>query len=1338
MKKPIGGVASTSTTNGFAASVGTPGNLSASVQVARPQRKTTVQLDLERTIAGEPEPIDLSIYAGGPELFPDIEDHPDAEPEDFDAEATPSVELAWQSYVGKRGQRKGQQGWISEDSDRVFWGAMPPEGAGLVASRPMSAEAQHAKLESHHKQLAEEDYKLNGTRAKAFKNWFGDWESDPEDASKIVDLKTGKPLRLFHGTSKYFLKFDPGKVGSGSGSGLADTTTEAYFFTTDTEEASGYSSGITLQDQRERPYPSGAQIVPVYVNARKPLIRYDYGIGFTSGDIKSFIDEAKAGGHDGLVLRRGDDASDFTANYKDDPQQIVVFNPKQIKSTFNMGTFDQSDNDITLSWQSHIGKRGARKGQQGWIDEDTDRVVWGERPPDRGSLFDEPPEETVLPGTQAQLVDEEGKPESIQESFHQAFLKTAAHEDEYQAKGDSLPVGTVIISGQRRFTKEVIDGYTFWKYESTRGNYKGHLSSRQMMMNAGSKAVDDAVAKSKPPNLEELQRQVAAEQSAGPAAPAPIQPATSAAAEPQKPESEFKATMYTGSGREDPGSVYLLGPGPVFGNDTKYYAASEEEAKRYGSTITRHDVVLRKPAQVKNDVEWHDLTKAAGVKHDLGLATHNKDFMRSQGETLKQYLKSKGHDGIVVKVPISARSLHKVFGHDQVVAFGDTAMSAASAAPAVPPFAASSSSLVPLRPVASRHDIYQGDYLLANGREYQYAHPNLDNPSKIQAWPITDSGRGPAETLDLSTVKAHKATGFHTGQPTPNEVQQLLTAAAKAPGSHNNLIKLADLRAALPHWSWRKFNDVVKQARVDRVASLSALEGRGGINPEDEKASIREGSASGTQPLGFLSLAGTHFALPTDLATSPWVEYVGPHGGHGWQNSITQRIVYGGNRPGRREKGHATHEEALAHFQKREEETAVGRKQASEEYKTHGTKAKAFKSWFGDWEHGAEDASKVVNPETGEPQQTHPVDQSKVMKDGVPVTVYHGTPWDSFDEFKKDALANGNNLLYGPGFYFTDTEAVAKDYRERGSGLVAKANAVFTVPFERYEKEMIPAVTERREALLDEKYKLNAQHSAARIGSDEKKQIYNQILENSRQLSAIPYPASPHNSESEVAKWINNYQEGLDNIFGDRFKNWVKVPQGHVFKVYLNIRKPFDVDKGKILADNLPGSVQGKLPAPTKTAFVNGKDPIQLTDDEWDRVHQMVNHIYPYDSRTKTLNATKALYGNKNYAGWHNIEWHKDTAAKFGIEVRGEENPWEFSYKELVKVGMKKTAVNKHLAKLGHDGITHTGHFGARGGSLVQGVDKHRVWIAFEPNQIKSADNIGTFDPNESRIDLGL
>ena len=54
------------------------------------------------------------------------------------------------------------------------------------------------------------------TRSANFKNWFGDWENDPENASKVVD-EEGRPLVMTHNTDQQFTIFDRERIGSGQG-----------------------------------------------------------------------------------------------------------------------------------------------------------------------------------------------------------------------------------------------------------------------------------------------------------------------------------------------------------------------------------------------------------------------------------------------------------------------------------------------------------------------------------------------------------------------------------------------------------------------------------------------------------------------------------------------------------------------------------------------------------------------------------------------------------------------------------------------------------------------------------------------------------------------------------------------------------------------------------------------------------------------------------------------------------------------------------------------------------------------------------------------------------------
>lgn len=149
-------------------------------------------------------------------------------------------------------------------------------------------------------------------RTPAFKAWFGDWENDPANASKVVD-ENGEPRVVWHGGAA-FDSFDLGRSSDGQygrGIYLADTEAVARFF------AEG----------------NGGVVTPFFVNARNPLR--------LSGE-----DETSAG----AVRSAGYDAAEGDVAGYDGVRQIAVYAPSQIKSaTDNVGTFSGANEDIRYS-----------------------------------------------------------------------------------------------------------------------------------------------------------------------------------------------------------------------------------------------------------------------------------------------------------------------------------------------------------------------------------------------------------------------------------------------------------------------------------------------------------------------------------------------------------------------------------------------------------------------------------------------------------------------------------------------------------------------------------------------------------------------------------------------------------------------------------------------------------------------------------------------------------------------------------------------------------------------------------------------------------------------------
>jgi hypothetical protein len=147
---------------------------------------------------------------------------------------------------------------------------------------------------------------------KEFKDWFGDWENNPQFASKVVD-KNGKPKIMFHSTKFKFNKFKLKGLSSG------------YFFA----NHPNVNMHPRLWDEKN-PYQSGSNIMAVYLNIRNLMEIESVSDPLLENMI---IKKAIEDGYDGL--------------YMIDSGTFVAFNSNQIKSaTGNKGSFNKKSNNI--------------------------------------------------------------------------------------------------------------------------------------------------------------------------------------------------------------------------------------------------------------------------------------------------------------------------------------------------------------------------------------------------------------------------------------------------------------------------------------------------------------------------------------------------------------------------------------------------------------------------------------------------------------------------------------------------------------------------------------------------------------------------------------------------------------------------------------------------------------------------------------------------------------------------------------------------------------------------------------------------------------------------------
>ena len=157
-------------------------------------------------------------------------------------------------------------------------------------------------------------------KSDAFKQFFGDWENAPEEASKMVD-ETGKPKVFYHSTPNEFTVFDATRNGTHNDAGWLG---DGFYFYGVEHEGDGY----------------GKNKMAVYLNIRNPYYA-------TSEDMERL---AEANSREASIAFRQqlEEAGYDGVYYNGDlREEAVAFYPNQIKSApDNVGTYDAGNDDI--------------------------------------------------------------------------------------------------------------------------------------------------------------------------------------------------------------------------------------------------------------------------------------------------------------------------------------------------------------------------------------------------------------------------------------------------------------------------------------------------------------------------------------------------------------------------------------------------------------------------------------------------------------------------------------------------------------------------------------------------------------------------------------------------------------------------------------------------------------------------------------------------------------------------------------------------------------------------------------------------------------------------------
>jgi hypothetical protein len=244
-----------------------------------------------------------------------------------------------------------------------------------------------------------------------------------------------------------------------------------------------------------------------------------------------------------------------------------------------------------------------------------------------------------------------------------------------------------------------------------------------------------------------------------------------------------------------------------------------------------------------------------------------------------------------------------------------------------------------------------------------------------------------------------------------------------------------------------------------------------------------------------------------------------------------------------------------------------------------------FRKWFGDWAKDPSSASRVVDKH-GVPEEQF---------GAAPLKVFHGTPIGGFSSFKKEKDKGGN--IFGKGFYFTADKEIATAYTEKDKDDAPKFAEGWRDPA---GNEITHLTTEQKLAMLKHAgypYKGDASKriEPPKIGGPKDPYVRDPLWEShgnksTNGLWAI-LAAQDENGKVHIPTLIKRYSDPSPEAlawnptaspWGDKVESGAALgrnyplparlanvlPKGstpitgdaQVFEVYLNIRKPVDMD----------------------------------------------------------------------------------------------------------------------------------------------------------------------------------
>tara|TARA_R100000234_G_scaffold33983_1_gene20057 strand:- start:23396 stop:25567 length:2172 start_codon:yes stop_codon:yes gene_type:complete len=263
-------------------------------------------------------------------------------------------------------EQKAAGQMVAKDAKGQF--GFRPTGSGMTQATQGKKKVSDPSGEPP-KDVAVDEPKISGSKINTpnFKSWFG---------RGVIAKNSGEPIPLYHSTTKSFDAFEPSKEGL-MGPGIYTSLSSKH--------VNDY-----IVDKEKRTIRRGANVIPLFSSIRNPAFLLDpigkdrldpilrklsdAGIevsprspdGINSyWDLltslpaedrainvrgKKIINEALQDmGHDSSIFSRRNDFIRYRAsNFVDTPEDmhVLVFDPTNVKSPYNKGTFDPTDPSI--------------------------------------------------------------------------------------------------------------------------------------------------------------------------------------------------------------------------------------------------------------------------------------------------------------------------------------------------------------------------------------------------------------------------------------------------------------------------------------------------------------------------------------------------------------------------------------------------------------------------------------------------------------------------------------------------------------------------------------------------------------------------------------------------------------------------------------------------------------------------------------------------------------------------------------------------------------------------------------------------------------------------------